>query len=115
NKAIELNSNDLLAFKTLGYTYDSKGLYERNRGQNPHPSWDLAIEAYQKMTVLNPNYAGGYNNLGAEYAYKSQYEIKHGKDPNGLLELATKNYRKAIELNPNLAAEIGRAPCKERR
>jgi uncharacterized RDD family membrane protein YckC len=51
-KAIELNSNDAVAFNNRGYAYTLNG------------DLDLAIEDYDQAIALDPDYGMAYNNLG---------------------------------------------------
>ncbi len=77
SKAIELDSNNEVAYNNRGNAYDDKGNY------------DQAIKDYNKAIELKPDYADAYSNRAYSYRNKKNYDA------------AIADYRKALELNPN--------------
>jgi tetratricopeptide (TPR) repeat protein len=69
-------------YPTADVAYDNLGVYYRSIKQN-----DKALENYNKVLAINPNYALTYNNRGNIY-------FETGQD-----ELALADYNKAIELD----------------
>ena len=77
NEALELNSDNELAYLRRGTAYYYLKQYE------------LAISDYNKAIELNPNFAMAYNNRGFTYGNLGQYER------------AIQEFNKSIQLNPN--------------
>jgi tetratricopeptide (TPR) repeat protein len=61
----------------IGNTYSDKGEY------------DKAIESYEKIIVIKPDYHDAFNNMGNAYSNKGEYEK------------AIESYEKAIEIKPD--------------
>ena len=113
-EAIELNSENALAYYCRGYAYDDLKNYQaaiedydktvqfnspclvdayNNRGEAYRKSgnYKKAIEDYNKALELNPNYARAYNNRGIAYRNLGNYNQ------------AFADYDKAIYINPKYA------------
>jgi tetratricopeptide (TPR) repeat protein len=80
NKALEMNPEFTIAYRTRGFVYCCKGKYER------------AISDFTKAINLSPRYADAYFFRGVAYIRKGQYD-------QAILDCS-----KAIELNPRHAA-----------
>ena len=78
-QAIEMDSNIYVFFNSLGNALQKQGRLEES------------IQAYQKATHFQPNYADVYSNLGV--VLKAQ----------GRLEESIRAYQKAIEIQPQFA------------
>jgi len=90
-KALELDSNYVLAYAGLGDAYAQRTFRFGFPG-----SWlDSAIEASEKAISIDPNSAEAYKALGLAYEYKGWYQKALEAD------------RKAVELNPNYKAAVG--------
>jgi Flp pilus assembly protein TadD len=114
NKAIELDSNNSLAYSNLGVVLFETSRYSQaldafnlsiqhnplqfeafsNKGNvlKELRMFDAALEAYDQALALNGSFDEAYSNRGVVY-----FEL-------GELDLALKDYDRAIELNPHLAS-----------
>lgn len=112
-EAIELNSENALAWNNRGWTYIEQKKYNEaiadfdkaielnpkfdmaynNRGTayNDLKQYERAIQDYNKSIELNPKYALAWNNRGAAKSWLNQ------------MREAIADYSKAIELKPNYA------------
>ena len=57
-KAIQINSNDAIAYYNRGLLYQNQ------------KKWELALSNFNKAIQINPNYASAYNNRGLTYLRK---------------------------------------------
>ncbi len=80
---IKSNTKNL---QVLAIAYNNRGNAYTSKGE-----FDLAIQDYNELIKLNPNYAKPFNNRGVAYQKRGDYD------------LALKDFDAAIDLDPNYA------------
>jgi predicted Ser/Thr protein kinase len=100
--ALDLQSSEAGAWKSLAAAYRTKAQWELGRGIDPTPSLRSSIEASARTVQLQPERASNHNDLGMAYVLLANDELRRGLDPQGSLRRALASQERALRLNPQL-------------
>lgn len=94
--ALKLRENNPGVLHNLGINYALLGEYESTIGKNPIPTYEKAIQQYQKIEQLDKTINTG-NEIGIAYWFIAAYQMNHGEDPSDSFRRSIEAYRRFLK------------------
>lgn len=98
-QALLRSHNDVIALDILGNALNWRGQWESHR-VNPEPTWQRAIEVFQRAIALAPNFPWAHNDLALCWWHHGRYLDGKGQDPRPKFQLAMEQLRRVVTIDP---------------
>ncbi|NOK21719.1 protein kinase domain-containing protein, partial [Corallococcus carmarthensis] len=99
-KARALNPQHFVTYFYAGEIHAQRAHRRRNRGEDPRPELDLAVEQYRRGIAINPNIPNLHNGVGGVLMLRADDAWDRGEDPLPVLDEARAAYEQAIVVSP---------------
>jgi eukaryotic-like serine/threonine-protein kinase len=84
----------------IGATYVLVGEYENQNGKNPVPTYQNAIQYYQRIRQIDKSMNIG-NETGIAYWFISAYQRNHGEDPSESIHHSIEEFEQLLKEKPD--------------
>jgi len=103
HRALDLQSDDAMAFNHLGLAYNLLAEYEIEQREDPTASLKTALSYNEKALAIYPTLASMINNQGVLYWQIGEIAYRNGADPLPDLEKSRACFHRVLELDASQA------------
>jgi serine/threonine-protein kinase len=98
--SLKMRENNPDVLHNLGVAYALLAEYQAQIGENPIPTYELAIQNYQKIGKIDRTMNTG-NEEGIAYWFMAVYQMDHGMDPTNSFRKSIEGYQKLLKEAPD--------------